>query len=424
MECNKDEAIRAKIIAEKKWADNDFVGAKKFTQKAQTLYPGLDGISQFLIMLDVYISSESKVNGESDWYKVLNVDPSDDDETIRKQYKMLALKLHPDKNKSVGADGAFKIVSEAWSFLSDKDRRSAYNQRRNSHTPPNVNGDHDNSANRSTSNPENCKKTKSTQTKAHKRNKFWTICYRCKLYHVCRKKYLNHSIICPSCCKPFLAAEIAVPTSFSKLAVMATYPSGPGSYAQMPHPLYYTQPPAQATGWAPSSSSSYAQMAPSMGYTQSVAQNAACAPSGPGSYVQMPLPVYYTKPPAQATGWAPSSSSSYAQMAPPMGYTQPVAQNAGWAPPGQMTPPQNTGWPPSGSYAQIPVPMNLTQPTAQATGVPPSAHNSYYKTNINPGSYTQFVQKAHDGLKRDCEDFLAQFTSKRRKGEDGGQSSN
>lgn len=130
MECNKDEALRAKSIAEEKFTKKDFIGARKFALKAQTLYPGLDGISQMLTTLDVYVSAENKVSGETDWYGVLGVNPSADDESIKKQFKKFALLLHPDKNKSLGAEGAFKLVSEAFSFLSDKQKRLAYNQRR------------------------------------------------------------------------------------------------------------------------------------------------------------------------------------------------------------------------------------------------------------------------------------------------------
>ena len=79
-----------------------------------------------------------------DWYGILGVYPYADEETVRKQYRKLALNLHPDKNKSPGAEGAFKLVSEAWSLLSDKVKRLAYNQNRRlegfQHNAPNLVG--------------------------------------------------------------------------------------------------------------------------------------------------------------------------------------------------------------------------------------------------------------------------------------------
>ncbi|XP_024969153.1 uncharacterized protein LOC112508686 [Cynara cardunculus var. scolymus] len=253
MECNRDEAIRAKTIAEKKLAEKDFAGAKKFTLKAQSLYPELDGISQILIALNVYISSENKVNGESDWYGVLDVKPSDDEETIRKQYRKLALMLHPDKNKSVGADGAFKILSEAWSLLSDKAKRSVYDQRRNSRgfhqkvklspqsgrpstsPSPGVNGVY-----RATSKPNNWNSGTTTRsgpgsvphrappphppppppppTVVHDYacDTFWTVCRICKMHYEYMKVYVNRTLLCPNCQKPFHAVEMAPPINFPK----------------------------------------------------------------------------------------------------------------------------------------------------------------------------------------------------------------
>lgn len=129
MECNKDEAARAKEIAERKLIEKNFAGAKKFAMKAHNLYPCMDGISQLLATIDVYVFSEKKVNGEADWYGVLGVNPRDSEDAVRKQYRKLVLMLHPDKNKAQGADGAFILVSQAWDVLSDKNKRSAYDKK-------------------------------------------------------------------------------------------------------------------------------------------------------------------------------------------------------------------------------------------------------------------------------------------------------
>ncbi|KAH7670250.1 DnaJ domain-containing protein [Dioscorea alata] len=130
MDCNRDEALRAKEIAEMKFYENDFVGAKKFILKAQNLCPALEGIKQMITSLDVYIAGEQRINGMKDWYAILCINASVDEETLKKQYRKLALQLHPDKNKSFGAEGAFKLVSEAWSVLSDKEKKFIYDQKR------------------------------------------------------------------------------------------------------------------------------------------------------------------------------------------------------------------------------------------------------------------------------------------------------
>ncbi|KAL2482612.1 Chaperone DnaJ-domain superfamily protein [Forsythia ovata] len=135
MDCNKDEAIRCKGIAEKKLTQEDIAGAKKFALKAQSLFPEVDGLSQFLEVINLYVASRKKINGEADLYGIFGVDPSVDDVTLRKKYRKMALILHPDKNKSVGADGAFFILSQAWDVLSDKDKRLAYNQKLNLRAP-------------------------------------------------------------------------------------------------------------------------------------------------------------------------------------------------------------------------------------------------------------------------------------------------
>ncbi|KAJ9539600.1 hypothetical protein OSB04_026106 [Centaurea solstitialis] len=218
MECNRDEAIRAKRFAEKKLVAKDFAGAKKFTLKAQTLYPELDGILQMVTILDVYISAEKKVCGEVDWYGILGVNPSDDDETIRKQYRKLALILHPDKNNSVGADGAFKLLSEAWSLLSDKAKRLAYNHKRSLSGGPSTASSVNSFHNLATSKPTVPPPAPDPPPAFHRTDTFWTICHRCKMHYEYLKVYLNHNLLCPNCKKPFLAKKTAPPVKISRSA--------------------------------------------------------------------------------------------------------------------------------------------------------------------------------------------------------------
>lgn len=47
---------------------------------------------------------------KGDFYKILNVERSADDDEIKKAYRKLALKLHPDKCQAPGAEEAFKRV--------------------------------------------------------------------------------------------------------------------------------------------------------------------------------------------------------------------------------------------------------------------------------------------------------------------------
>ena len=66
---------------------------------------------------------------EKDFYKTLEVSKDSSDDQIKKSYRKLAQKLHPDANP--GDDGAadrFKEVSEAYSVLSDDDKRKEYDQ--------------------------------------------------------------------------------------------------------------------------------------------------------------------------------------------------------------------------------------------------------------------------------------------------------
>ncbi|XP_047940207.1 uncharacterized protein LOC125187629 [Salvia hispanica] len=221
MDCNKDEAIRAKEIAEKKMQSNDFEGARKIALKGKNLYRKLEYITQMLSICDVHCSAQKIILGsEKDWYGILQVEKSDDEAAIKKQYRRLALILHPDKNQFPGAEGAFKLICEANALLSDPAKKYAYDSKINAWSG-------------STTNPPNHQTNRSFQENnqygAQNRNAsdgfsslnrdqntdstsvFWTQCPFCKVIYQYLRQYINRCLQCIKCHKSFDAYEMTAP---------------------------------------------------------------------------------------------------------------------------------------------------------------------------------------------------------------------
>ncbi|MCV0430345.1 molecular chaperone DnaJ [Nitrosopumilus sp.] len=63
-----------------------------------------------------------------DYYEVLGVSKTSPPDEIKQQYRKLALKFHPDRNKSSEAAEHFKEISEAYAVLSDPEKKQIYDQ--------------------------------------------------------------------------------------------------------------------------------------------------------------------------------------------------------------------------------------------------------------------------------------------------------
>jgi curved DNA-binding protein len=72
---------------------------------------------------------KQETNMSKDYYAVLGVDRNADATTIKKAYRKLAQKYHPDKNPdNKSAEEEFKKITEAYAVLSDADKKRQYDQ--------------------------------------------------------------------------------------------------------------------------------------------------------------------------------------------------------------------------------------------------------------------------------------------------------
>jgi len=68
------------------------------------------------------------MSAKRDYYEVLGISKDTQINEIKSQYRKLALKFHPDRNKSSEAAEHFKAISEAYAVLSDTKKRQLYDQ--------------------------------------------------------------------------------------------------------------------------------------------------------------------------------------------------------------------------------------------------------------------------------------------------------
>jgi molecular chaperone DnaJ len=66
------------------------------------------------------------LSGKRDYYEVLGVDRSVSQDDIKRAFRKLAFKYHPDRNKEPDAEEKFKEISEAYAVLSDPEKKQQY----------------------------------------------------------------------------------------------------------------------------------------------------------------------------------------------------------------------------------------------------------------------------------------------------------
>ncbi|KAF6995558.1 hypothetical protein CFC21_012039 [Triticum aestivum] len=168
MEGNKDEALRSVKLAQTALASGDRQQADKFIRIAQRLDPSLPIVDlltstkkfdplnlngtacqdktrrghenlktpkEFVGPSNVdkgYTEENVRVirdiRKNKDYYAILGVERTCSLEEIRKAYRRLSLKIHPDKNKAPGAEDAFKMLSKAFKCLGNDQSRKTYDQ--------------------------------------------------------------------------------------------------------------------------------------------------------------------------------------------------------------------------------------------------------------------------------------------------------
>ncbi|KAK1363895.1 J domain-containing protein [Heracleum sosnowskyi] len=183
----EEEAIRLKTLAEQSYISDDLNSALKLAKKSLRLCPHLDGTSDLITAFKILRSGAAKstVDDSPEWYKILQIEPFSHINTIKKQYKKLALTLHPDKNPFAASEEAFKLVGDAFRVLSDKIRRKEYDLKLRIAL----------------------QEKEVVEIGKESADVFWTACSTCRLLHQFERKYLGHSLMCPSCKKSFKAVE-------------------------------------------------------------------------------------------------------------------------------------------------------------------------------------------------------------------------
>ncbi|XP_010540340.1 PREDICTED: uncharacterized protein LOC104814150 [Tarenaya hassleriana] len=205
MECNQKMAMRAKELAEEKLRAEDFIGARRLAMKAQRLFPELEKLMQLVAVSDVHCAALNKIAGLENWYAILQLNRFANEAAIKKQYRKLVVLLHPDKNKFAGAEGAFKLIGEAYRLLADQTKRLEYDIKYRVFSQ--INASIQMNRKSDTNSGRQYEPANSDVKRKLMNFVFWTRCEHCGFKWKILREHMNTSMQCFSCQRTFFAVE-------------------------------------------------------------------------------------------------------------------------------------------------------------------------------------------------------------------------
>ncbi|EXB57292.1 Chaperone protein DnaJ [Morus notabilis] len=130
-----EEAKRWLGTAEKLLAARDLLGAKSFAIRVREAYPRLldsSAADDVVAVADTLLAGELRINNQPDWYAILQLPRYTNNlELVATQYRRLALLLNPHRNRLPHSDDAFRLITEAWSVLSNPSKKVFYDNELN-----------------------------------------------------------------------------------------------------------------------------------------------------------------------------------------------------------------------------------------------------------------------------------------------------
>lgn len=128
---DKAKALQEKGEAEQKMMSGDYSGARDNLHRAQQLFSAIDGIDSMVTVCDILSAASNKFSGQGiDYYWVLQLPPSSNFSDVKNRYQGLLVLLQPIKTKFLGTQLALKLVEDAFSILSNHEKRSMYDLER------------------------------------------------------------------------------------------------------------------------------------------------------------------------------------------------------------------------------------------------------------------------------------------------------